>query len=317
MWSFPLSPVEASAQAANVDALFYVLVGITVLFTGLIFFGVIFFAIRYRAGSRASRANSRSDNLPLELTWTIIPLLITAGIYVWASKLYVDMHVAPANAEEVYVVGKQWMWKIQHPRGNREINELHIPVGRPVKLIMTSQDVIHSFFIPAFRVKQDVLPGRYTTEWFTPTKIGEYHLFCAQYCGTSHASMIGKVVVMDPKDYEQWLSGALSTSSMATTGDQLFNQFGCQTCHLANNTGRGPSLVGLFGSTVHLSTGKTVLADQDYIQESILEPTAKVVAGYKPVMPNFRNQMTPDQVAQLVEYVKSLGGNAQAAQGKK
>jgi len=227
------------------------------------------------------------------------------------------MHVAPPDAEEIYVVGKQWMWKIQHPQGNREINELHVPVGHPVKLIMTSQDVIHSFFIPAFRIKQDVLPGRYTTEWFTPTDVGEYHLFCAQYCGTSHSAMVGRVVVMEPARYQQWLSGVGVSGTMASSGDQLFSQFGCQTCHQQGNTGRGPSLVGLFGSTVHLANGATAVADQDYIRESIMEPATKVVAGFKPIMPNFRNQISPDQVSQLVEYVKSLGGTADAAQRKR
>jgi len=315
MWSFPLIPTQASTTATQVDLLFYALIGIAVFFTALIFISVTFFAIRYREGSKASREGARSDHFPLEFTWTIIPLMITAGIFLWASNLYINMHVAPADAEDVYVVGKQWMWKIQHPQGNREINELHIPVGRPVKLIMTSQDVIHSFFIPAFRVKQDVLPGRYTTEWFTPTRVGEYHLFCAQYCGTSHAAMIGKVIVMEPAMYERWLSGALAGGNMASTGDQLFSQFGCSTCHMANDQGRGPTLIGVYGSTVHLSDGSTVVADQDYVRESIMEPTAKIVAGYKPIMPNFRNQISPDQVSQLVEYVKSLGGKA-AAQRK-
>jgi cytochrome c oxidase subunit 2 len=316
MWSFPLSPGEASNIATRVDALFYALIGLVVFFIALIFVSVTFFAIRYREGSKASRANSKSDYLPVELAWTIIPLVITAGIYVWSSKLYIYMHVAPPKAEEVYVVGKQWMWKIQHPQGNREIDELHVPVGYPVKLIMTSQDVIHSFFIPAFRVKQDVLPGRYTTEWFTPTKVGEYRFFCAQYCGTSHAAMTGKVVVMEPAAYEQWLSGAVPAGNMASSGQQLFAQFGCQTCHQQNDLGRGPTLIGLYGSKVRLSNGGTVVADQDYIRESIVESTAKDVAGYKPIMPNFRNQINPDRVSQLVEYVKSLGGKSGAAQGK-
>jgi cytochrome c oxidase subunit 2 len=316
MWSFPLSPGEASNIATRVDALFYALIGLVVFFTALIFVSVTFFAIRYREGSKASRAKSRSDYLPVELAWTIIPLVITAGIYVWSSKLYIYMHVAPPKSEEVYVVGKQWMWKIQHPQGNREIDELHVPVGHPVKLIMTSQDVIHSFFIPAFRVKQDVLPGRYTTEWFTPTKVGEYRFYCAQYCGTGHATMTGKVVVMEPAAYERWLSGAVPGGNMASTGQQLFSQFGCQTCHQQNDLGRGPTLIGLYGSKVRLSNGGTVVANQDYIRESIVESTAKVVAGYKPIMPNFMNQINADQVSQLVEYVKSLGGKPSAAQGK-
>ncbi len=317
MSGFPLIPDQASTIAQRVDLLFAVLVCISVFFASLIFFGITFFAIKYRRGSKASRANARSDHLVLELTWMIVPLGISLGIYVWASKLYFDMHVAPANATEVYVVGKQWMWKIQHQQGNREINELHIPVGRPIKLIMTSEDVIHSFYIPAFRIKQDVLPGRYTTEWFQATKIGEYHFFCAQYCGTSHASMIGKVIVMEPSRYEQWLAGAVVGVPMVETGAQLFQQYGCVTCHLANNTGRGPSLIGLFGKSVQLEGGSTVVADQDYLRESILNPAAKIVAGYKPLMPTFRNQLTPDQVSQLIEYIKSLGGPGTVAKGNK
>jgi cytochrome c oxidase subunit 2 len=313
MARFPLFPDQASTTAPQVDTLFLVLVGITFFFGVLIFFCIAYFAIKYREGSGASRANARSEHIPLELAWTIIPLCISFGIYLWASKLYVDMHTAPASAAEVYVVGKQWMWKIQHQQGNREINELHIPVGKPVKLIMTSEDVIHSFFIPAFRIKQDVLPGRYTTEWFQATKVGEYHFFCAQYCGTSHASMIGKVIVMPPAEYAQWLSGSAPAGSMEATGEQLFQQFGCVTCHLGNNTGRGPSLVGLFGKTVQLTSGESVLADQNYIRESVLNPGASVVAGYKPIMPTFRNQISPDQLSQLIEYIKSLGGPATAA----
>ena len=312
---FPMFPDQASTIAEQVDRLFGVLVTIAVFFSLLIFSCVAYFAIRYRKGSSASRKNASAENVKLEIAWTVIPLCITVGIFVWASKLYVDMRVAPPNAVEVYVVGKQWMWKIQHRQGNREINELHVPVGQPVKLIMTSQDVIHSFFIPAFRVKQDVLPGRYTTEWFEAEKTGEYVFFCSQYCGTSHASMIGKVIVLQPADYQQWLSGAATGATMSSAGGDLFQQFGCSTCHQLGNTGRGPSLAGVFGSTVKLEGGKTVLADQDYIRESMLDPTTKIVAGYKPIMPSFRNQLAPDQISQLVEYVKSLGGPVRAAKG--
>jgi cytochrome c oxidase subunit 2 len=308
MWDFPLFPERASTIAVRVDSLYQGLLLLAIFFTLLIFCSIAFFAVRYRAGSKASRAHAGKENFKLELAWTIIPVGISLGIYVWAANLYYDMHVAPPDAVEIYVIGKQWMWKIQHPQGNREINELHIPVGRPIKLIMTSQDVIHSFFIPAFRVKQDVLPGRYSTEWFEATKTGEYHLFCAQYCGTSHASMTGKIIVMKQPDYQQWLAGNLPGETMASTGDQVFQQFGCSTCHKQYNLGRGPSLQGLFGSTVHLQGGGIVIADQEYIRESILSPSAKVVEGYTPIMPTFRNQVTAEQVSQLVEYIKSLGG---------
>ncbi len=310
-----IGPGQASTIAGDVDRLFWVLIAIAAFFSLLIFTSIAYFAIKYRKGSPASRKNASSENLRLEIAWTVIPLCTTIGLFVWASKLYIDMRTAPPNAIEIYVLGKQWMWKIQHRQGNREINELHIPVGQPIKLIMTSQDVIHSFFVPAFRVKQDVLPGRYTTEWFQADKVGEYDFYCSQYCGTSHASMIGKVIVMNPAEYQRWLSGAATGVPMSSAGGDLFQQFGCATCHQANNSGRGPSLVGVFGSTVKLQGGKTVVADQDYVRESILDPAAKIVAGYKPIMPDFRNQLTPDQVSQLIEYVKSLGGNTSSAKG--
>jgi len=315
MHGFPIFPPAASTTAHQVDALFTGLLIMTVFFSGLIFFCITFFAIRYREGSKASRANARSEHLPLELAWMIIPLGISFVFYVWASTLFAKMHVAPPDATEIYVVGKQWMWKIQHQQGNREINELHVPAGRPVKLIMTSQDVIHSFFVPAFRIKQDVLPGRYSTEWFQATTPGVYHFFCSQFCGTSHASMIGDVIVMEPSQYERWLAGESTGTPMASSGEQLFRQFGCATCHQANNTGRGPSLVGLMGSRVALEGGGAVVADREYVQESILNPAAKIVRGYRPLMPVFRNQLTADQVSQLIEYIRSLGGSPVAAEG--
>jgi cytochrome c oxidase subunit 2 len=308
MWNFPLFPETASTIASEVDALYWVLVGISVFFGTLIAVGLIFSAVRYRKGSPASREGAVSDHLILELTWSLIPLGIALAIFTWSAKLFIEMHVAPQDGMEVYVVGKQWMWKIQHPEGNKEINELHIPVGKPVKLIMTSQDVIHSFYIPAFRIKQDVLPGRYTTQWFEATKVGEYHLFCAEYCGTSHSGMVGKVVVMEPAEYENWLGGKLSGDMMAGSGESLFQQFGCQTCHRQDSGQRGPALDGLFGTTVTLSNGQTVVADRDYIRESILSPGSKVVKGYQLLMPTYRNQLTPEQVNELVEYVKLLGG---------
>ncbi len=312
---FPLFPEQASTNAPQVDRLFAVLVLVAIFFSLLIFISVAYFAIRYRKGSPASRKNASVQNIRLEVAWTVIPFCMTMGLFFWASKVYIDQRIAPPNAMEVYVLAKQWMWKIQHQRGNREINELHVPIGEPVKLIMTSQDVVHSFFIPAFRVKQDVLPGRYTTEWFEATKIGEFPFLCAQYCGTSHAIMTGKVIVMKPEDFERWLSGTATGATMSSAGGDLFQQFGCATCHQPGNTGRGPSLVGVFGSTVKLEGGKTVLADQDYVRESILDPTAKIVAGYKPIMPTFKNQVSPDQLSQLIEYVKSLGGPGQTAKG--
>jgi cytochrome c oxidase subunit II len=307
MWSFPLFPDGASTVAGEVDAIYYFLILVSLVFGGIIVIGLVYSAIRYRKGSKSSRAGAVNEHLGLELAWSLIPLAIAIGIFVWSSRVFINMHVPPEDAMEVYIVGKQWMWKIQHPQGNREINTLHVPVGKPVKLIMTSQDVIHSFYIPAFRIKQDVLPGRYTTQWFEATTPGEYHLFCAEYCGTSHSGMIGKVIVMEPADYEQWLAGTVGGAEMATTGQLLFQQFGCQTCHKKDAGQRGPALDGLFGSQVKLTNGNTVVADQEYIRESILSPSAKVVAGYQVLMPMYRTQLTQEQLNQLVEYVKSLG----------
>jgi len=316
MWSFPLLPENASTLAGEVDALFYFLVGISIFFSLLIIGGLIFSAVRYREGSKATREGAKDDYLPVELLWSGIPFLIAIGIFTWAAKVFVDMRVPPKNAMEVYVVGKQWMWKIQHPQGNKEINELHVPVGKPVKLIMTSQDVIHSFYVPAFRIKQDVLPGRYSTQWFEATKTGEYHLFCAEYCGTSHSAMIGKVVVLEQDEYEEWLANRASDVKMLGSGEQLFKQFGCQTCHRQVSGQRGPSLEGLFGKQVRLANGETVTADLDYIRESILNPSTKLVAGYQHLMPTYRNQLNPDQINELVEYVRSLRGEDPSATGR-
>jgi cytochrome c oxidase subunit 2 len=294
-------------MASRVDALFYFLCAVSLVFSLIVAIGVAFSAARYRKGSPASRKGALHDYLPIELVWSIVPLLIALFIFAWSTRLFFDMRVPPKNAMEIYVVGKQWMWKIQHPEGNREINELHVPVGRPVKLIMTSQDVIHSFYIPAFRIKQDVLPGRYSEQWFEATTAGEYHLFCAEYCGTSHSGMIGKVIVMDPADYEKWLMSASATGiAMAANGAELFERYGCRTCHRQDSGQRGPALDGLFGKQVKLAGGQAIVADQEYIRESILNPSAKMVEGYAPLMPTYKNQLTQEQVNQLIEYVRSL-----------
>lgn len=300
-------PEQASLQAVQLDALYYGLMGVTVFFSLLITVLLAVFAVRYRKGSTVNRTMTAKGFLALELTWTIIPLLIGIGLFGWGAKLYVDGRTPPDDAMDLYVVGLQWMWKIQHPQGKQENNELHVPVNRPVKLTMISQDVIHSFFIPAFRIKQDVLPGRYTTQWFEATKVGEYHLFCAEYCGTSHASMIGKVFVMEPAEYERWLSSSSTGGTMLSSGAQLFSRFACNTCHTEGPSQRGPSLAGLFGKPVTLQNGESVKADEEYLRESILYSNAKVVEGYQPIMPLFASQIAPDQLSQLIEYIKSLG----------
>lgn len=307
MWErFPLLPEQASTYAEKVDALYYSLVAFSVFFSVLIFLLILFFAVRYRSRSNRRVATPLHGNLTLEVVWSVIPFLIAATLLVWAVNLYVAQARPPPDALEISVVGKQWMWHVQHPTGQREINELHVPVGQPVKLTMATQDVIHSFFIPAFRVKQDVVPGRVTTMWFQATRVGEYHLFCAEYCGTDHSRMGGRVVVMDPFDYQNWLRGGPPAESPVVAGEVLFIERGCQSCHQAEAMPRGPSLTGLMGKMVELESGTAVVADEDYVRESILEPNAKIVAGYRPLMPTFLGQLSEQQVLQLIAYVRSL-----------
>ncbi len=320
MGKFQLFPVQASTLAPEVDHLLYFLLAVTVFFTLLIFGAIFFFAIRYRRRSEQELPHVQHTGYTLEILWSVIPFGLTMVMFTWGASIFFTASRPPNNAIQIYAVGKQWMWKLEHLEGQREINELHIPVGTPVRLTMTSEDVIHSFFVPAFRTKQDVLPGRYSTTWFTPTKAGKYHLFCAEYCGTNHSGMIGWVYVMEPKDYQNWLSGGASEGSMSENGKKLFEQLACSNCHKEDNSGRGPSLVGVFGKTVQLAGGGTVKADENYLRESILQPQAKVVSGFEPVMPTFQGLVTEEQLAQLVEYVKSLGpkpGTGPADTGQK
>ena len=312
--NFPLWPVGASTNAGDVDALFIFLLVITGLVTIAIFILILAFAAKYRR-RKGVEAEQIEGSQALEITWSIIPLGVFLVIFAWGAIIYFHERTPPAGATEVYVVAKQWMWKLQHEGGQREINELHVPVGRDVKMIMTSQDVIHSFYVPAFRIKQDVLPGRYSYVWFHATKAGTYHLFCAEYCGTQHSGMIGQVVVMEPGQYQAWLSGGPVSGSLAQNGETLFQQLGCNTCHRSDVQGRGPNLAGLFGKTVALEDGRTVVADENYVRESILNPTAKVVSGFKPIMPTFQGMVGEEQLNQLVAYVKSLNKPAAGAAG--
>lgn len=303
---FALTPNQASNFAPNVDHLFYFLVSVTGFFTLLIFALIFYFAIKYRRRSPDEIPPRTHESFKLEALWIGVPFLLMMVMFTWGASIYYQEHMPPKNAMEIFVVGKQWMWKLQHPEGKREINELHVPVGRAVRLTMTSEDVIHDFFIPAFRVKNDVIPGRYTSLWFEATKVGTYHLFCSQYCGVNHSQMKGWVVVMNPADYEQWLTGGARGETMAQFGERQFQQLACATCHKADNTGRGPTLVGLYGKPVLLTDGATVTADDGYLRESILRPAAKVVAAYQPIMPTFQGQVSEESVLQLIAYIKSL-----------
>jgi cytochrome c oxidase subunit 2 len=308
MWSnLPLFPAQASSVAGRVDALFLFLVLVSTFFATLIFVLVLYFAIRYRRRSETEQPPAIHGDLRLELLWTLIPLGLVMVMFFWGARLFVTLSHPPANALEIYAVGKQWMWKFQHPSGQREINELHVPLGQPVKLTLASEDVIHSFFVPAFRVKMDVVPGRYTTTWFEATRAGDFHLFCAEYCGTTHAGMIGRVVVLTPAEYEQWLSGGVSGESMETAGERLFQQLGCHTCHRSDTGARGPALEGAFGRQERLQSGETITVDESYLRESILQPNAKIVAGYQPLMPTFQGQISEEGLLQIIAYIRSLG----------
>jgi cytochrome c oxidase subunit II len=307
MWqNFPLFPQRASALAWQVDGVYFLLIAVSAFFTLLIFAAIFFFAIKYRRSAHP-HAVPIEGSLSLELTWTLIPLGICMVFFAWGSLIYFQEARPPKDAIQVYVVAKQWMWKFEYEDGQRDINQLHVPVGRDVKMVMSSQDVIHSFFVPAFRIKMDVLPGRFTTTWFHPTKVGTYHLFCSQYCGTNHSAMIGEVIVMDPAAYQAWMSGgAASSGTLAASGQQIFQQLGCATCHRSDTQGRGPNLVGLFGKPVLLEDGRTVMADENYIRESILNPGVKIVSGFQPIMPTFQGQVSEESLMALVAYVKSL-----------
>ncbi len=307
MWSgTPLFPESASTMASRVDSLYFFLLALSFFFSLLIAGLIVFYAVKYRRRAADSVGSEIHGGLVLELTWTIVPLLITMVIFVWGASVFFAMARPPDETINIYVVGKQWMWKFQHLDGQREINELHVPVGRPVKLIMTSEDVIHDVFVPAFRIKADVVPGRYTHLWFQSTKPGRYRLFCAEYCGTKHSGMIGQVVVMDPSEYQTWLSGGAAEGSLASAGAKLFQDLACNTCHRPDAQGRGPVLEGLFGKTVTLQNGETLSVDEAYVRESILQPAAKIASGFQPIMPTFQGLVTEEQLLELIEYVKSL-----------
>lgn len=300
---------QASSTAGQVDLLLVFLLAVTAFFLAVVFIPMAFFLYKYRRGNPANRAAPNITTWKVELVWSVIPLMIGVVIFGWGAQLYYQLETAPTNPMEVHVIGKQWMWYIQHAEGKREINALHVPVGRTTKLVMTSQDVIHDFYVPAFRTKQDVVPGKYTSEWFTPTRVGTYHLFCSEYCGTGHSQMIGEIVVQTPDEYEEWLHRDPPQASMAQSGEKLYHSLGCSGCHGVSSTIRAPSLSGLYGQPVPLQGGTIVQADEHYLRDSILLPQKQIVAGYAPVMPSYQGQVTEAEIFEIVQYLKSIGSH--------
>jgi len=302
----PLFPDQASTLAPRVDNVYFFIIAVTAFFAVLVSVVVIVFAVKYRTNDPLAVGQRIHGSIPLELGWSIIPFIISIVIFAWAADVFFDIYRPPDQTIEIYATGKRWMWKFQHIDGQNEINELHVPIGRAVKVTFTSEDVLHSLFFPAFRTKADAIPGRYSTVWFNATKIGDYHIFCAEYCGTRHSGMVGTVHVMEQAAYQSWLTGTLGTGSLSQRGEQLFNDLACNTCHLSDGKGRGPSLVNKFGSSEQLTDGGRVLVDEGYLRESILRPQAKIVATYQPLMPTFQGLVSEENVMALVEYVKSL-----------
>jgi cytochrome c oxidase subunit 2 len=312
----PLFPEQASTLAARVDNLYLFIVAVTAFFAVLVTVFVIVFAVKYRTDDPLAVGARIHGSIPLELAWSIIPFIISLVIFGWAADVFFDLQRPPDQALEIYATGKRWMWKFQHIDGQNEINELHVPLGRAVKVTFTSEDVLHSLFFPAFRTKADAIPGRYSSVWFSATKLGEFHIFCAEYCGTRHSGMVGKVVVMEPAAYQAWLTGGVVGGSLSKRGEQLFSDLSCNTCHRNDGSGRGPSLVNKFGQPQKLVDGTSVTMDEAYVRESILTPQVKVAAGYNPLMPTFQGLLSEENVIALVEYVKTLKapeGRASAA----
>ena len=324
-------PDAASSLAGQVDALYLVWAAVSVFFSLLIAVLLVYFFVKYRRPAGEDHVNDIGQEeraAPmLEIGWTVIPLIICLAMFVWGTRVFFDLYRPPSDALEYFAVGKQWMWKFQHPEGVREINDLHVPIGRSIKVTMTSEDVIHSFYVPAFRTKQDAVPGRYTTLWFKATKAGTYHLFCAEYCGTEHSRMVGRVIAMEPQEYEKWLAGSPAGKTPVASGAQLFQTFACDTCHRSSGDprpARAPQLAGLYGREVALADGGTAKADDTYLRESILNPGAKLVAGWQAIMPTFQGQVSEEQLAALLAYIKSLeaptseqasaGGNGASAE---
>lgn len=301
-------PEQASTFAKDLDALYIGLVAICGLMTLLVFVLIGYFGYRYRAGSLANRKNNTAaqNSWRIELSVLGVMFVVFMGVFIWASSLYLDQYRGPQSSMTINVVGKQWMWKVQHPDGAREINTVHVPVGEVIALRVTSEDVIHSFYIPDFRVKRDVIPDTYREVWFEATQPGEYRLFCAEYCGSYHSRMRGKIVAMEPAEYQRWLSRQGEHEAPAVQGSQLFQSYGCSGCHLGKSNVRAPNLAGVFGRPVPLAGGGTVLADEAYLRDSILQPQKHVVASFEPIMPSYSGQISEEEILQIIAYIKSL-----------
>jgi len=308
-----LFPPEASTAAPWMDSLYFFLLGMTI--TGLVLVAAIMttFSLRYRKSVHPVATQIEGSTL-LEATWTIIPLGIFLVTFVWGALLYFRIYNPPVNSMNIYIVGKQWMWKAEHPGGQHEINALHVPTGQPVQLTMISQDVFHSFSIPAFRIKREVIPGRYSTVWFEATTPGTYHLFCTQYCGTNHSQMIGEVTVLSPSDYKKWTEESTSGMSLSQNGERLFASMGCNACHSGNAAARGPSLAGVYGSKLQLTDGSQVQVNEAYLRDAILNPSEHVTAGYAPIMPTYQGQISEDGLIDLVEFIKNMQSNYRVQQ---
>jgi cytochrome c oxidase subunit 2 len=311
---FPLFPPSASSVATEMDLLYLFIAAVSAFSVVLVAALVVVFAIKFRRRHADEVGADIHGSLILELTWTFIPFVLAMIMFVWGADLFFRLSRPPVDAMEFFATGKQWMWKVQHPSGVREINELHVPLGRPIRITLGSEDVIHDFSIPAMRVKMDAVPGKLTTLWFTPTVAGTYHLFCAEYCGTKHSGMIGQVTVMPPQEYEAWIGGGVPGASPAALGEKHFTDLGCASCHKADGTGIGPTLNGVFGHTVALVGGASATADENYLRESIVNPQAKVVNGYPnpSPMPSFQATASEEQIMQLIAYIKTLKATAAA-----
>lgn len=311
----PFMPERASTIAKDIDTIYLFTVALSAVATLLIVGVIIGFIAKYRRRNPDDVGHRAHEGKWLEITWTVVPGIVFLGLFYWGAQVYFKTYRVPDNADRYYVVGKQWMWKYQHPAGNREINDLHVPMGRPIELVITSEDVIHSFFVPAFRVKRDAVPGRYSTAWFEATKAGTYDIFCAEYCGAEHSLMIGKITVMEPADYEAWLEDKVPGTTLASSGEDLFIEKACNTCHRGDSDARAPILNGVYGSEVVLLGGARVTADDNYIRESIIDPASKVVSGFQPIMPTYKGQLTEEEILELMSYIESLDGGDQEVAG--